>query len=84
MGMRGPALAAVAASLLTATPAAADTTPNGHNCAGALRSSFAPEFVAEPPGVFGEIASTQAKNGVRGEFVTSRVELIANCGQTPR
>jgi len=69
--------------LVVAAPAHADADPNGHNCAGALRSGFAPDFVANPPGVFGDIASTQAKAGIRGEFVRSRIELLANCGATP-
>lgn len=79
------AVLGVATALLVAAPAQADTAPNGHNCAGALRSGFAPQFVSDPPGIFGEIASTQARSAprVRGEFVTSRIELLANCGKSP-
>jgi hypothetical protein len=82
MSMRRVVLG-VATALLVAAPAQADTEPNGHNCAGALRSSFAPQFVSDPPGIFGQIASTQAKRGERGEFVRSRIELLANCGESP-
>ena len=82
MSVRRAVLGA-ATALLVAAPAQADTAPNGHNCAGALRSGFAPQFVSDPPGIFGEIASTQARSGVRGEFVRSRIELLANCGDAP-
>jgi len=64
--------------LALAVPALADAPLNESNCAGEYFSDRAPAF--ESGGLQGERASTQAKEGIRGDVLKANQKLRANCG----
>lgn len=71
--------AIVVVSLVTSgSPALADSTANGHNCAGSFSSSVTPEFVAG--GAFGADVASQAQAGTRDDGIQALVDAFANCG----